>query len=535
MPERLRAIIDKIIQWWKKFTVKQKTLIGSIAALVVVALVILAVVVTRPTNITLRVCENATEASAVVDLLEGENIWYETSSDGLTISVHQKDEAKAHILLGSNSISSDGYSLDDVFNGSFSTTEADKSKKYQLYLEQKIADELCTIESIDDAKVELSIPDNDGTILSQQEDTYASVLLTLNTELTEDEAVGIAKYVATAVGDDTTENILVLDSTSNLLYSGADSASSSSGNYSASQMAIKQKAESDVKSQVSDVMLGSTVYDNVEVGLNLSMDFSEKEVVDTEYSVADGNTQGYLDSETTYSEETQGGYSGVPGTDSNDETTYVIDTDDYTYSTIEESTKDYLPNSKVTKTKTTGTVEIEESSMAVVATTYVVYDEASMKASGQLADTTFDEFVAANSDKVQVEVDEEYYTLLSNATGIPVESISVMAYEVPFFQYDTSSASITDYLQFIIAAIILIMLGFVIFRSTRSAAEETELEPELSVEGLLESTKDEEGIDSIEYQEGSETKRMIENFIDQNPVAAASLLRNWIEEGEEWG
>ena len=144
MPERLRAIIDKIIQWWKKFTVKQKTLIGSIAALVVVALVILAVVVTRPTNITLRVCENATEASAVVDLLEGENIWYETSSDGLTISVHQKDEAKAHILLGSNSISSDGYSLDDVFNGSFATTEADKSKKYQKYQEDHRENVSCT-------------------------------------------------------------------------------------------------------------------------------------------------------------------------------------------------------------------------------------------------------------------------------------------------------------------------------------------------------------------------------------------------------
>ena len=30
---------------------------------------------------------------------------------------------------------------------------------------------------------------------------------------------------------------------------------------------------------------------------------------------------------------------------------------------------------------------------------------------------------------------------------------------------------------------------------------------------------------------GSETKRLIEKFIDENPEAAAALLRNWLNEG----
>ena len=42
MPEQIRKIIDKVLEWWKKFNTKQRTLIISITAVVVIALVILA-------------------------------------------------------------------------------------------------------------------------------------------------------------------------------------------------------------------------------------------------------------------------------------------------------------------------------------------------------------------------------------------------------------------------------------------------------------------------------------------------------------
>ena len=538
MVERLRALWERFLAWWQKFTTRQKTLIGSIAAVVVVALAILIVVVTQPTWVTLRVCDNATEAAEIIDLLEAENITYQSSQDGLTIKVKTSDEASAHWILGSNNISSDGYSIDDVFDGSFSTTESDKSKKYQLYLEELIASELVdTLEVVDAAEVNLSIPDNDGTILSQQEETYAAVLLTLNGELEDDAAVGIAKFVATAVGDDSTDNITILDSNSNTLFAGGDSDSDSVYAVTSSQQAVLEKAEEYVKSQVSDVLLGSELYDNVEIGLNLSIDFDEEEVVDKTYSVADGNTQGYLDSETTYTEETEGGTAGVPGTDSNDETTYVIDDDGYTSSTIEEITRDYLPNETVTTTtKAPGTITADESSISVVCTNYVVYDEETMEDNGELDGTTFEAFVSENNEITEAEVDDTYITMVSNATGIPEENITIMAYDVPFFQYKDSGAGLSDYLQFIIAAIILLMLGFVIFRSTRTQEEEEEIEPELSVEGLLESTKESEEsqLEEIGFTERSETRIMIEKFVDENPEAVAALLRNWIEDTGDW-
>lgn len=62
MPERLKAILDKITAWWKKFNTKQRSVLISIVAVVIVALVILGVVISRPTQVELVEAQSASEA-----------------------------------------------------------------------------------------------------------------------------------------------------------------------------------------------------------------------------------------------------------------------------------------------------------------------------------------------------------------------------------------------------------------------------------------------------------------------------------------
>ena len=160
-----------------------------------------------------------------------------------------------------------------------------------------------------------------------------------------------------------------------------------------------------------------------------------------------------------------------------------------------------------------------------------------MQESGELEGMTFAEFEAQNRDRVRLEVDEDMVTMVANATGVPRENISLLAYEVPVFSYDDEGGVdiMEDILPIVLAALIILMLGFVVFRSTRrEKTPEPELEPELSVEGLLESTKEaqEEDLDDIGFSEKSEIRVLIEKFVDENPEAAASLLRNWLN--EEW-
>ena len=78
---------------------------------------------------------------------------------------------------------------------------------------------------------------------------------------------------------------------------------------------------------------------------------------------------------------------------------------------------------------------------------------------------------------------------------------------------------------------ILALLVFVVLRSMRG--EKTSEEPEeLAVETLLQSQPEVE-IENISTEQMSETRKMIEKFVDENPEAAASLLRNWLN--EDWG
>ncbi len=59
-----------------------------------------------------------------------------------------------------------------------------------------------------------------------------------------------------------------------------------------------------------------------------------------------------------------------------------------------------------------------------------------------------------------------------------------------------------------------------------------EKEPELSVEEMLASTRENQAsVDEIDLQEKSETRKRLK-FVDENPEAVALLLRNWLN--EDW-
>lgn len=534
MPERIKQILNKVVDWWKKFSTKQRTLILSIIGVVVIALVILVVVMSKPQKVTLVTAKDTTESSQIKDLLDKQNIAYSISDDGLTYTVNKADEANASIALGSNDIPTSGYKISDVFDGSFSTTEADKQKKYQLYLEDKFAQQLETISNVDTASVSLSIPEDDGTLISQNLDTYASVILKLKSKMTDDQASGIAKYIATEVGNKTTDSVLILDSDGNVLFSGGDT-DTSTGTAN-TQLSVTQKAENNVKQEVKKVVLGTDVYDNVEVGLNLELNFDQVNQTDHQYYVADGQSQGYLDNESNYESQSTGGAdAATPGTDTNSDTTYTIQDNNNSTSSVTDSTKKYLPNEKITTTTgAVGSVDYDKSSITVVATKYVVYNEDTLKAQGKLKGTTFDQFVQKNSARTKTTVDQDFYNMVSKATGISTDNISIVAYEVPFFQYSTSNGmGISDYLQIALAVLIFALLGFVVFKSTRRE-EVVEVEPELSVKSLLETTKEAESepLENIGFNDKSETRMLIERFVDEKPEAVASLLRNWLN--EEW-
>ena len=148
MADRLREIPQRILAWWNKFTSKQKTIIISTAAGVILALAILGTILTRPQYEVLVTCESTKEASDIISLLEGDGIEYKVTDDGLIISVRKESIATATLLLGANGIPADSYSLSDALAGGFSTTESDKEKTYKLYREKRLEEIMMSVPAV---------------------------------------------------------------------------------------------------------------------------------------------------------------------------------------------------------------------------------------------------------------------------------------------------------------------------------------------------------------------------------------------------
>lgn len=529
--EKLKELGNKILEWWNRFTAKQKTLIVAVAAVLIIAIVFIVSMITRPQYVLLRECETAKEASEVRDLLEADGYHYQITTDGLKISILKSELGQANLLLGANNIQPAGYGIENVTDGSFSTTESDKQKKHVKYLESQLENDFLTMfTAIKRAKVKLNIPQDDGTLIARKEESSAWAVLELKDEFTQENAAYLARAIATALGNETTNNIVIMDSNSNMLFTGDE-------NYSASgmanaQLSVKNEAERNMINNVRRVILGTNEFDNVEVSPNLVLDFATEKKTTHTYTPADGQTQGVLSHEDVFSAENTSGTGGVPGTDSNDdESTYVLEDNANSSSTQTEESRDYLPNEEITTRETpSGVINYSSSSLAASLIKYNVIREEDARTQGLLDGVKWEEYKLNNAERTRIEVDESLVTAVANATGISSDRITLVAYsENLFFDAEGSAVTATDVIQILLIILILALLAFVVLRSMRSEKHEEE-EEELSVETLLQSNVQ---LEEISSENESDERRLVNKFVEENPEAAANLLRNWLN--EDWG
>lgn len=528
-----KKILERVKEWWSKFQPKQKTLIIGIAVVILLAIAILVAVLTRKQYENLVNCESTKEAATIRDLLDGEGLDYKVSSDGLHFDLLSTQVSDANLLLGANNIPTAAYTIDDVLDGSFSTTEADKQKRYKLFLETQIEEDVESMKAVNSASCQLTIPEDNGTLIAQNLETYASVLLELNDEVpfTEENAAAIARLVATGLGNDSTDNITITDVNGKIwfpveeTYSAVEKADT--------MMMLKQEAETLIKNEVRQVLLGTNEFNQIEVATNVTMDFSQTETVKHNYTPAEGQEQGVLSHEEVYQSNASDGVGGVPGTDSNSETDYMIDESTGTNTNTYERKSDYLPNEEIiTKKDAVGTIAYNNCSVSVAAVRYRVVREEDVKLQGLLDGISWEEYKLANNEKVKLEIDEDLVNMVANATGIPKKNVSFVAYEeVQFIDAIEKTVDFKDIAQIVLIVIILALLAFVVIMSLRTK-KEVEEEEELAVEDLLQSNQAEE-LESIETEQKSEARKLIENFVEENPEAVATLLRNWLD--EDWG
>lgn len=529
MVEKIKNIPTRLLDRWKKFTNKQRILIISAVAVVIVIL-ILVIALLGKTNYTLLTTVDTTQdASTVVNLLKEQGIDYKLSDDQLNVYVDEKKKQNAVLLLAEHNMPSTGLTIEALLDNSLSTTTDDRNLKVNLYYQDKLRNILTSMEGITDAQVTYIPNSNSQSLWASEQITTASVTLTTDRDFKASTANSIAEIVASTIGNKTTDGIKVIDQYGNLLFGGPEDLYSGTAS---SNEDYRERLRNTFKNNLYGGLLKAG-YDDVEIMVNLKLDMDKVNELYTEYTPAEGLEQGLYSH--SYVTESQGmsGSGGVAGTASNDETSYQVPDGDGMNTSQSTAEYDYTPNTRVTNTEyEVGAIDKEESTVGIVLTNVKTYSEEDLRLLGLLEDMTYDEYVLKNNAKKPIEVGDNIYELVSKATGLSIENIRIDAFEQPVFVPTVKTErSITDYLPYILAGLIILLLLFIVIR-TAAPVEVVETEPELSVEELLATTKENQTIDDIEFDDKSETRKMIEKFVDENPDAVANLLRNWLN--EDW-
>lgn len=537
MQERLKEIPTRVVEFWKKYSSKQKTIIIAVVCVVLVLVGIAAYLASRPTYTKFQEFSKLDDANAMANALDDEGITYKASDDGLTLYVQKDDMTDALYAMSDNNLVDTGYTWDKAFDNSMSTTESEKSQKRVLALQSEIQKSLVQYSFIDDADVFIDVPEQTYSVLDEEEKTSITALISVGEskkeQLTSDTAEALAGWLANTVGTDT-EHVIINDIDGRCVYNGATS-DALGGSIAGGSTEYCEKLRNNIASNITKLLVKGG-YDDIQVGTQgIRFNMSKVETLTKKYSVADGREYGYPTNFYSYESEGGSGSGGEPGTASNDDDTdYVIDDSGSTSSSLKiEKLQDLLTDETIENIKQeTPAIQYDESSLGIVALRYHVYDEAQLEADGTLDNMTFEEFMAANSDRTQITLSADELDTIAMASGVDAANISVVAYEVPkFVEKAETGRTVADYLMIILAVLIIALLIYVVIRGT-APVKVSEEEPELSVEQLLATTKENQSLDDIEFSDKSETRKMIEKFVDENPEAVAQLLRNWLN--DDW-
>ena len=494
MADKLKELPGKALEWWNKFTSRQKTIIIAIVAIVIFTFAIIVYTFSRPQYTRLGTYESSKTAAEIVKILDDAGITHKESTDAMTIDVLTSQLSQANLAIATEGYVPDSLKYTDVVETGMSVTSSDREAMQTTFYEHQLENMFSKTMPVKDVSIKINRASNSGRLSDSDTDAYATITVTVTDDFNAANATAMAKAAATALGNDSTANITIIDQNFNLLFAGGDDYSS---------MGIASSA--------------------------------------TQPHPPEARQHGKPSHEDTFTTESDGSVAGIPGTDSNTEN------DNYTgydylgtgggSSSSEERSVDYQNNMSETNTVTpAGSIDYDNSSISVALIKYREYYEENVDRQGLLEGITWEEFKEANREDIKQEVDADVVQMVAYASGIDASRVVVVSYESPLF-YDKEgffeTVDTTDILSIVMIVLILGLLAFVILRSMgtkkKAAVEE---EPELSVEDMLQSTPPEPEVENIDVETKSDTRKLVEKFVDENPEAAANLLRNWLN--EDW-
>lgn len=235
MPAPLQSVIARLQAAVRQFSLAQRTFAVLAVAALVLGGMALSSYLTKPTMGPLFSGLSGADASAIVDQLGSKGVKYQLADGGSTILVPQDKLYAERIAMAAAGLpankSGAGYSLLDSLP--VTASEFQQKTTYQRALEGELAKTVGAIDGVDQATVQLAIPD-DSVFVEKKKDPTASVFVRTRAgaTLSNDQVQAIVHLVSAGIQGMTPTDVAVIDASGKVLSAvgtGATGGSLSSG------------------------------------------------------------------------------------------------------------------------------------------------------------------------------------------------------------------------------------------------------------------------------------------------------------------
>ena len=365
----LTNIINQFLSFWRRQKPSQRVLLVGITLVLVIVVPVLINLATQPSYSVAFTGLSETDAGQIVAVLDAQSITYQLRGTS-TILVPSDQVYKVRLMLAQNGIPQGGTVGFEMFDGStLGMTEFTQKVNYQRALEGELERTIASLDSVEAVQVHIVTPEK--TLLQgDQAPTTASITIKerVGNPLTKVQVRSITALVASSVEGLTPENVVVVDTSGNLLAAGTDEsgvtgAASEVDNRRSSELGIAADYEKKVKNLL-DTTLGPN---RSVVRANVMLDWTQQEVTKQTFEP----TPAAVRSQQTLSEaytSNGGSISGIPGSSSNLPTPVATleggETGPNTYQRSETTTNYEITNSQSHQVIPAG--EIKRVSLAVL-------------------------------------------------------------------------------------------------------------------------------------------------------------------------
>ena len=506
--------------FWSNLEKSKKRNIIIIGSLVLLAIVIASILLSREDYVVLYSGLDEKEAAEVFTKLD--ELGVKPKLDGTsTILVPKNKEPQIRMQMAMEGYPKSGFNYDIYLqSSSFGQTDDEMRKRWIIQLQERLSQSIRVLNGVQDAVVTIAMPEKDVFVLKDSEKPVTASVIILpevGHEISYEQAKSIEQLVAKSVPGLDSENISIIDNKMNILNEESRDDTKSTTD----EFELETQLENKLKKRVENLLEPVFGYGSVRVAADVKLGFYNKVTEAVKFEpVLDDEGTGIIVSQETLKEKVNNAYSGgIPGTETNAETTEYANVDgENSFSQRQEERINY---------------EINE------------IKERIEEQNGNVQDLSIAVVIDSNKlESADFQTMNQVKELVAMAIGTDIEKVSVQSWKFNTdLQDDIMEAfgnkaredllGLNVLLAIIIILAIMTFAGLIIIVRMRRKAKLLEEASEQSTETAPEIDEDkpqEIDLKFLQEQKQDEIKKQLDKFAAEQPEAVAQLLRNWLTE-----